>query len=144
MRKGLRTIALASLALVAAFGAAWPLPQRVRSIRAWLRWKSNMMERSAEIALARSAAPASVSRDATVMVMGRHGYETAATGKTGFVCIVQRSWTAGKRPALFLKFQNCGRRSASMRRLLLATYRRRSRRPSGCWRGGRRRRCLSN
>ena len=26
MRKGLRTIASASLALVAAFGAAWPLP----------------------------------------------------------------------------------------------------------------------
>jgi hypothetical protein len=29
------------------------------------------------------------------MVMARHGYETVATGKNGFVCIVQRSWTAG-------------------------------------------------
>ena len=28
------------------------------------------------------------------MVMGRHGYENAATGKNGFVCIVERSWTA--------------------------------------------------
>jgi len=53
------------------------------------------MERNAEMALARSAAPESISRDAEVMVLGRHGYETAAKGKNGFVCIVQRSWTAG-------------------------------------------------
>ena len=54
-----------------------------------------LMERTAEIALARSAAPESISRDAGVMVMGRHGYETVAKGKNGFVCVVQRSWTAG-------------------------------------------------
>jgi hypothetical protein len=53
-----------------------------------------MMERSAEIALARSAAPVSISADADVMVMGQHGYEVAAKGKNGFVCIVERSWTA--------------------------------------------------
>jgi hypothetical protein len=54
-----------------------------------------LMERNAEIALARSAAPESISRDAEVMVLGRHGYETAVKGKNGFVCIVERSWTAG-------------------------------------------------
>jgi hypothetical protein len=54
-----------------------------------------LMERNAEIALARSAAPESISREAEVLVLGRHGYETAAKGKNGFVCIVQRSWTAG-------------------------------------------------
>jgi len=54
-----------------------------------------MMERDAEIALARSAAPESISRDAEVMVLGRHGYETAVHGKNGFVCMVERSWTAG-------------------------------------------------
>jgi hypothetical protein len=53
------------------------------------------MERSAEITLARSAAPASISQDAEVMVLGRQGYETAAKGKNGFVCIVERGWTAG-------------------------------------------------
>ena len=53
------------------------------------------MERDAEIALARSAAPESISRDAEVMVLGRHGYETAVHGKNGFVCMVERSWTAG-------------------------------------------------
>jgi len=53
-----------------------------------------MPDRSAEISLARSAAPESISRDAEVLVLGRHGYETAVKGKNGFVCIVERSWTA--------------------------------------------------
>jgi len=51
-----------------------------------------MADRDAEIALARSAAPPSISRGATVMVLGRHGYETAVAGKNGFVCIVERAW----------------------------------------------------
>jgi hypothetical protein len=50
------------------------------------------MSESAEIALARSAAPASISGDATIVVLKRRGYETAAKGKNGFVCIVERSW----------------------------------------------------
>jgi hypothetical protein len=45
-----------------------------------------------EVALARSAANASVSGDAEVMVLGSRGYETAAKGKNGFVCLVERSW----------------------------------------------------
>jgi hypothetical protein len=51
-------------------------------------------DRNSEIALARSAAPESISRDAGVLVLGRHGYETAVQGKNGFVCVVERSWTA--------------------------------------------------
>jgi hypothetical protein len=53
-----------------------------------------LMERNAEIALARTAAPEDISRDATVLVMGRHGYETAVEGKNGFVCLVERAWMA--------------------------------------------------
>ena len=53
-----------------------------------------MEDRSSEIALARSAAPESISRDAEVLVLGRHGYETALKGTNGFVCLVERSWTA--------------------------------------------------
>jgi hypothetical protein len=52
------------------------------------------MDRDAEIALARSAAPASISKDASVMIMGQKNYETAAEGSNGFVCLVARSWTA--------------------------------------------------
>src|SRR6516162_10387999 len=48
-----------------------------------------------EIALARSAAPPSISADAEVLVLGKRGYEVAVKGKNGFVCLVQRSWTAG-------------------------------------------------
>jgi hypothetical protein len=53
------------------------------------------MERNAEIALARSAAVESISRDAEVMAHRRHGYESAVKGKNGFVCMVERSWTGG-------------------------------------------------
>jgi hypothetical protein len=53
-----------------------------------------MADRAAEIALARSAAPESISRDAEVMILGRHGFETAVEGKNGFVCAVGRSWTS--------------------------------------------------
>jgi hypothetical protein len=48
-----------------------------------------------EIAAARTAAPASISRDAEILVLGRQGYETAVRGKNGFVCFVERSWAAG-------------------------------------------------
>jgi hypothetical protein len=53
-----------------------------------------MMDRNAEIALARSAAPESISKEASVLVLGRHIYETAVKGKNGFVCLVERGWTA--------------------------------------------------
>jgi hypothetical protein len=53
------------------------------------------MERDAEITLARSAAPESISRDAEILVLGRAGYETAAKGRNSFVCMVARSWAAG-------------------------------------------------
>ena len=51
-----------------------------------------MTDRNAEITLARSAAPEAISRDATILVLGRHGYETAVEGKNGFVCAVERGW----------------------------------------------------
>lgn len=54
-----------------------------------------------EIALARSAAPPSISAEAEVLVLGKHGYETAAKGRNGFVCFVERSWTAGFDDAQF-------------------------------------------
>jgi hypothetical protein len=52
-------------------------------------------DRDAEIALARTAAPPSISADAQVLVLGARGYEEAVPGKNGFVCFVERSWAAG-------------------------------------------------
>jgi hypothetical protein len=51
-----------------------------------------MPDRNAEIALARSAAPVAISGDAKILVLGRHGYETAVEGKNGFVCVGERGW----------------------------------------------------
>src|ERR1700675_3569392 len=51
-----------------------------------------MMDRAAEIALAKSAAPPSIADEATVLVLTSHGYETAVKGSNGFVCAVERGW----------------------------------------------------
>jgi hypothetical protein len=51
-----------------------------------------MPDRNVEIALARSAAPDAISSEARILVLGRHGYETAIEGKNGFVCVVERGW----------------------------------------------------
>jgi hypothetical protein len=50
---------------------------------------------SDEVALARSAAPSSISNDADVLTLGERGYQAAVKGKNGFVCMVWRSWAAG-------------------------------------------------
>ncbi|MBV8475362.1 MAG: hypothetical protein JOZ36_01750 [Acidobacteria bacterium] len=60
--------------------------------------RGHLMDPDAEIALARSAAPDSISHDADVLVLGRHGFETAVKGKNGFVCTVERSWTSAPDP----------------------------------------------
>jgi hypothetical protein len=51
-----------------------------------------MADRNTEIAVARSAAPTSISRDATVLVFEKSGYQPAVEGKNGFTCLVERSW----------------------------------------------------
>lgn len=51
-----------------------------------------MADPAAEIALARSAAPAAVADKAEVLVLGAHGYEVGVKGTNGFVCYVGRSW----------------------------------------------------
>jgi hypothetical protein len=63
-------------------------------------------DRNAEIALARTAAPVAISRDAEVLVLGHSGYETAVKGKNGFVCAVERSWGAGFDDPEFWNFKN--------------------------------------
>ncbi len=56
---------------------------------------------SEEIARSRSAAPTSISGDASVLTLGDRGYETTLRGRNGFVCLVQRSWAAGFEDAEF-------------------------------------------
>jgi hypothetical protein len=77
--------ALTASRLVAAQDAKQPYPN-MAPIDQYL------MDRDAEIALARSAAPDAISQDASVIVLTRHGYETAGEGKNGWVCWVGRGW----------------------------------------------------
>jgi len=58
-------------------------------------------DEQSEIALARSAAPSSISDGGEVMVLGREGYKTAAKGTNGFLCLVERSWAQGTDEAEF-------------------------------------------
>lgn len=53
-----------------------------------------LMSRDAEISLAQSAAPKSISDDAEILILTKNGYQTAVRGTNGFVCMVARSWSA--------------------------------------------------
>lgn len=57
-----------------------------------------MASQQQEIALARSAAPPSISMHASVMVLSVHGYVTEVRGTNGFVCLVTRSWDSAGEP----------------------------------------------
>jgi hypothetical protein len=46
-----------------------------------------------EIALARSAAPSSISEDANILTFDGKRYVQAVKGNNGFTCLVERSWT---------------------------------------------------
>jgi len=65
-----------------------------------------MADKDAEIALARSAAPKSISDGAEIMVLGSNGYTTAVKGTNGFVCIVERGWDAATDDPVFWNPKN--------------------------------------
>jgi hypothetical protein len=95
-RNQIRITLLSGFALVAALIASRPVAAQdaKQPYPNMAPIEQYLMDRDPEIALARSAAPDSISRDAEVLILGRHGFETAVKGKNGFVCIVERSWTS--------------------------------------------------
>ncbi len=102
MLKKISAIAIKSFALLLVLGVAYqavvqadPTPSTTTPYAKMAPVDQYLMaDRDAEIALARSAAPESIARDAEVLVLGRLGFETAVKGKNGFVCIVGRSFTS--------------------------------------------------
>ena len=94
---------LTSLLAVFSTGSALAAPHGVSGSAAAGFGRYLMASKEGEIALARSAAPPSISALAAVLVLGTHGYVTAAQGRNGFVCIVERSWAnpVGARRAKF-------------------------------------------
>jgi hypothetical protein len=93
-REIVTTIALRGFALVVLLALAWQAQAQdpTTPYASMAPLDQYLMDRNAEIALARSAAPEAISRDAEILVLGRHGYETAVKGKNGFVCAVERGW----------------------------------------------------
>jgi len=95
MRKHIVGIAAATCVIAMLF--LWPSSARAQAVKAGYPTMAPldqylMADEKAEIALARSAAPASIADAADVMVLRRNGYVTAVKGSNGFVCIVERSW----------------------------------------------------
>lgn len=125
-----KTLLSTSFVLIAVFGLAWqiqaqdaksPYPS-MAPLEQYL-----MADRDAEIALARTAAPKSISDDASVVVLTRHGYETAVKGNNGFVCIVERAWMSPFQASEFWNFKNRSPicyNAAAARSVLLYTYKR--------------------
>lgn len=87
---GASAILMLVAGLMPAYGASSPDNKALYTSMAPLHLYLD--DRDTEIALARSAAPEEISRDATIMVLTEHGYVTAVEGKNGFVCIVERAW----------------------------------------------------
>lgn len=99
LRNAGKAIGRGIVVLVAVFAAAWPIQaQNTKAHDTKSPYPSMApiaqyrMDRDAEIALARTAAPPSISRDAEILVLGQKNFETAVHGKNGFVCAVGRAF----------------------------------------------------
>jgi hypothetical protein len=130
MQRKAQQLTVVGVLLVFALSTAWPtLAQENKSPYPTMAPLAQyfMTDRNAEIALARSAAPKSISADATILVLDQHGYETAVKGKNGFVCMVERAWMS---PFDHPEFWNPKNRSpicynpAAARSILLYTFKR--------------------
>ena len=129
LKKKVEAIAITSFALPAVLLAALGMAHQAMAQDAATPYpkmapiEQYLMDRTAEIALARSAAADGVSRDATVLVLGRHGYETAVEGKNGWVCMVERGWGMFDWPEFWnpkIRAANCLNPPAARSMLLLA------------------------
>ncbi len=118
-KKNIRTTALV---VVIPILVLWPVYARAQAAKGTYPVMAPLdqyliPDEKAEIALARSSAPASISEAAEVMVLRRDGYATAITGSNGFVCIVERSWAKPTDDPEFWNFKirapNCFNPAAS-------------------------------
>ena len=92
-------VALGLMSSAAGFAVAGVAPSPYASMAPVAQYMMASPEK--EIALARSAAPASISDNAEILILKAHGYETAVKGKNGFVCLVERSWDADFKDSVF-------------------------------------------
>ena len=80
-----KTIAWAAISLLGMLGIRQLQAQGVKTQYPRIApIEEYLMDRNDEIALARSAAPEAISKNATILFLGRHGYETAVEGEEWF------------------------------------------------------------
>jgi hypothetical protein len=80
-------------------------PASAQTTRAYRPLQEFLMPRQAELAMARTAAPESITAHATIKLLTASGYQVAREGQNGFVCEVMRGWTAPTyTPAQFRDF----------------------------------------
>ena len=80
-------IAFGTVTPCAAQTSAQPYPQPAPIVQYLMATEAE------EMALARSAAPPSLAKDAEILVLSASGYRIAAKGTNGFTCMVWRSWS---------------------------------------------------
>lgn len=91
-----------AFALTAAVAPWYATPAAAQAADRYSMELPPILDAQREVALARSAAPATVSADATVLVLRRGvGYVTAEEGTNGVVCLVDRSWPESLEPQCF-------------------------------------------
>jgi len=86
-RNALRSALLASIVTAGCQGIAAEEYPHMAAVEQYL-----ISDSATEIAMARSAAPEGLTRDAEILILGTGGYRTAVKGKSGFTCLVERSW----------------------------------------------------
>ncbi len=91
MRRSLVAVFWFAGVCLAGAGAGSAQPGPVYTVAAPMK-EYLIADREMEIALARSAAPASIANGAEVLVLEHEGYVTAVKGGNGFVCLVERAW----------------------------------------------------
>ena len=84
---------------ILALGAA--VPAAAQSTGAGQSGPRRLLPRAEEIALAGSAAPSAVSKEATVWVLTDTGYVVARRGTNGVACYVSRGWIESIEPHCF-------------------------------------------
>ena len=89
MRRLQFVLSVLLLGFSAGFGAAGLLGQEMK----YPPLSEYMMPQDAEVALAKSAAPQTISDRATIKVLTASGYKVVRQGENGFVCMVMRGFT---------------------------------------------------
>lgn len=77
------------------------VPAAGQSVEGGRSGPREVLERSFEVALARSAAPAAVSDEARVLAWNGEDFDVAAAGSNGVTCYVARSWPESLEPHCF-------------------------------------------